>query len=292
MESAPPPESTEYERMESAVESPQIGRRVMRPAAAMLLVGLVVGAVVSPSAMADHALVVMQLKSAPVAHTGEWCKGSGAKTYTKTTLKTIADRPIAGLLTYEAGSTESKFEASDVIRVGEDFLAICDSSWSILRVSDSLPVLSHANRLIAHDDSFVPPEGEDSGFEAIMHDASGSGEDYYVVRESVKTVHATGSYYDAQVLKVHLNKDGSYHVEESCHSEFKFEGDSKGFEGAVSLRGKDGVLYILGLCEGNYCSETHGKEVGNGRVVVMAREDKPDAPGGCQWKTVRLTLTP
>jgi len=158
MESAPPPESTEYERMESAQESPQIGRRVMRPAAAMLLVGLVVGAVVSPSAMADHALVVMQLKSAPVAHTGEWCKGSGAKTYTKTTLKTIADRPIAGLLTYEAGSTESKFEASDVIRVGEDFLAICDSSWSILRVSDSLPVLSHANRLIAHDDGFVPPE--------------------------------------------------------------------------------------------------------------------------------------
>ena len=158
MESAPPPESTEYERMESALESPQIGRRVMRPAAAMLLVGLVVGVVVSPSAMADHALVVMQLKSAPVAHTGEWCKGSGAKTYTKTTLKTIADRPIAGLLTYEAGSTESKFEASDVIRVGEDFLAICDSSWSILRVSDSLPVLSHANRLIGHDDAFVPPE--------------------------------------------------------------------------------------------------------------------------------------
>ena len=62
-----------------------------------------------------------------------------------------------------------------------------------------------------------------------MHDASGSGEDYYVVRESVKTVHATGSYYDAQILKVHLNKDGTYHVEESCHSEKKFEGDSKGF---------------------------------------------------------------
>ena len=40
-----------------------------------------------------------------------------------------------------------------------------------------------------------------------MHDASGSGEDYYLVRESVKTVHATGSYYDAQILKVRLNKD-------------------------------------------------------------------------------------
>ena len=30
--------------------------------------------------------------------------------------------------------------------------------------------------------------------------------------------------------------------------EKKFEGDSKGFEGAISLRGADGVLYILGLC--------------------------------------------
>ena len=67
---------------------------------------------------------------------------------------------------------------------------------------------------------------------------------------------------------------------------------AKGFEGAVSLRGKDGVLYILGLCEGNFCSEERGKEVGNGRVVVMAREDKADAPGGCEWKTARLTLTP
>ena len=39
-----------------------------------------------------------------------------------------------------------------------------------------------------------------------MHDASGSGEDYYVVRESVKTVHATGSYYDAQILKVRSDR--------------------------------------------------------------------------------------
>ena len=42
-----------------------------------------------------------------------------------------------------------------------------------------------------------------------MHDASGSGEDYYVVRESVKTVHATGSYYDAQILKVRSDRQAS-----------------------------------------------------------------------------------
>ncbi len=42
-----------------------------------------------------------------------------------------------------------------------------------------------------------------------MHDASGSGEDYYLVRESVKTVHATGSYYDAQILKVRSDRQTS-----------------------------------------------------------------------------------
>lgn len=285
--------STDYERMEAALDSPRISRRVLRSGGVLLLLGLSVGAaLIAPEAIADRAMGIIQLKSAPVPHTGEWCMGSGAKTYTKTTLKTIADRPIAGLLTYEAGSTESKFEASDVIRVGESFLSICDSSWSILKVSDSLPVLSHENRLIKHDASFVPPEGEDSGFEAIMHDASGSGEDYYVVRESVPTVHLSGVHYDAQILKVQFNGDGTYRVEESCHSEFKFEGESKGFEGAVSLRGKDGVLYILGLCEGNHCSEAHGKEAGNGRVVVMAREDKAGAPGGCHWRTVRTLELP
>lgn len=229
----------------------------------------------------------------PVVHTGEWCTGSGAATYTKATLKAIVDRTIAGLLTYEVASGESKFEASDVIRVGESFISVCDSSWSILKLSHTLPLLSREHQLIKHDASFTPPDDEDSGFEAIMHDASSSTDDYYVVRESVEHARLSGpgSTFDAQILKVQLHGD-SYHVEEYCHSEFTFEGASKGFEGAVSLRGQDGVLYILGLCEGNYCSEKRGKEVGNGRVVVMAREDKPDAPNGCWWRTVKVLELP
>ena len=116
------------------------------------------------------------------------------------------------------------------------------------------------------------------------------------MRESVKTIHSTGSYYDAQILKVHLNKDGTYHVEESCHSEKKFEGDSKGFEGATSIRGKDGTLYLLGLCEGNHCREgAAGKEAGNGRIVVMAREETKEGDDGqnsCRWKTVTTLELP
>ena len=78
---------------------------------------------------------------------------------------------------------------------------------------------------------------------------------------------------------MHFAKTGSYSVVETCRSEIEFEGDSKGFEGGTSVRGADGVLYLLGLCEGNFCSESRGKEVGNGRVVVMARADDPH--GGC-----------
>lgn len=294
MEASQGGDSAEYTSMER--ESLPAARVWMRNGCLLLTLSAAAVAVVSYNAAFSYSGVADPWDSlkaaAPVVHTGEWCMGSGAAAYTKTTLKAVVDRTIAGLLTYEAASGESKFEASDVIRVGENFISVCDSSWSILKLSQSLPLLSHENRLIKHDASFVPTDGQDSGFEAIMHDASREG-DYYVVRESVEhaKLSGIGSTFDAQILKVQLHGD-TYHVEETCHSEFKFEGQSKGFEGAASLRGKDGVLYILGLCEGNFCSEKRGKEVGNGRVVVMAREDKPDAPNGCLWRTVKVLELP
>ena len=237
-------------------------------------------------------------KGAAIPHTGSWCLGAGAKMYTKTTLKRIADRAIYGMLTYASTVGESKFEASDVTRVGETFYVVCDSSWSILKLDERLPMLSSANKLVdlVPSDVFTPPDEEDSGFEAIMHDASsGAANDFYLVRESIEHEKAAGgTAFEAEILKAHFGDDGSrqYTVEEVCHSEFRFEGDSKGFEGAVSLRGADGVLYILGLCEGNFCSEARGKEVGNGRVVVMKRADDESAPGGCVWKTVTTLELP
>jgi hypothetical protein len=51
--------------------------------------------------------------------------------------------------------------------------------------------------------------------------------------------------------------------------------------------------YILGLCEGNWCSEgSRGKEAGNGRVVVMARADGEGGEEKCVWKTVRVLHLP
>jgi len=253
--------------------------------------------------------LVTTLKAAAVPHTGEWCSGSGAALFSKATLKRVVDQTVSGLLMYNAIGNEKKFEASDVIRLGEFFYVVCDSSWSILKASESLPLLSESNALIHPDvatdvESWVPPD-EESGFEAIVHDMSsfshgGGHEDFYLVRESIKHGENSGSddggskggiYFAAQILKAHVN-GGSWALVEACSTEFTFEGDSKGFEGAISLRGKDGVLYMLALCEGNYCEETRGKQAGNGRVVVMAREPDTKAVGGCLWKTKRVINLP
>jgi len=249
------------------------------------------------------------------------------KMFTKQTLKeAVASKSVAGLLQSHELKGERKFETSDVITLGDYFYAICDSSWSILRVHKSLPSLSDQNSHIGNPQE-GPFDGE-SGFEGIFHDKT--SDTMYLVRESVdisgkdyavdadddddgdrrrlglppNTDHPA---YHAIFLQIAFD-DGSgfgltdtmstdtteYTVVEECPSEIKFDGDSKGFEGATSLRGKDGVLYVLGLCEGNYCAEgKKGQDYGHGRVVIMAKEDSGGPKGnGCYWKTIKTLEVP
>jgi len=81
-----------------------------------------------------------------------------------------------------------------------------------------------------------------------------------------------------------------YEVVEACSSEFVFEGDSKGFEGAVGIRDLNNELVVLGLCEGNHCSESRKFDKGNGRLVAMNRTTLGD--GSCQWSTIRTVHIP
>ena len=263
--------------------------------------------------------------------------------YTKRTLKALHDAPVGALLSYEALLGERKFEASDVISYGDHYYVVCDSSWAILRVHKSMPLLSAANAQIgAPQDGY---EEGDSGFEALVHDAT--SDSIYVVRESVQAAPAGGGgakavstraaraiagedddddaggaaasavswllsggqsaakeapagAYHAMVYQLGfeggLTTATNYSVVDACPSEMEFEGDSKGFEGATSIRGKDGTLYLLGLCEGNHCREgAAGKEAGNGRIVVMAREETKEGDDGqnsCRWKTVTTLELP
>ena len=263
--------------------------------------------------------------------------------YTKRTLKALHDAPVGALLSYEALLGERKFEASDVISYGDHYYVVCDSSWAILRVHKSMPLLSAANAQIgAPQDGY---EEGDSGFEALVHDAT--SDSIYVVRESVQAApagaggakavstraaraiagedddddaggaaasavswllsggqsaakEAPAGAYHAMVYQLGfeggLTTATNYSVVDACPSEMEFEGDSKGFEGATSIRGKDGTLYLLGLCEGNHCREgAAGKEAGNGRIVVMAREETKEGDDGqnsCRWKTVTTLELP
>ena len=237
-----------------------------------------------------------------------YCSADRRPRYRDATLKTIHDAPVASLLTYDELKGERKFEASDVIHLGDYFYAICDSSWAVLRIHESQPLRSELNQHVGSP-TMGYAEGE-SGFEGILYDPTASG--LYVVRESVDisgdlvddarrlqglpAVTDDPSYH-AVVMEIVLpppDEDGAdYAVVEACPSEFLFDGDSKGFEGAASLRGADGVLYLLGLCEGNDCvSGDHGKQPGRGKVVVMRHRSSGGPTGGCVWQTVRVLELP
>ena len=118
---------------------------------------------------------------APVSTDLAYCSEPRRPRYRDSTLKTIHDAPVASLLTFEELKGEKKFEASDVIKLGEYFYAICDSSWAILKVHETQPLRSERNFHVGSPQHGYA-EGE-SGFEGIFHDKTQDG--MYVVREAV-----------------------------------------------------------------------------------------------------------
>jgi hypothetical protein len=102
-----------------------------------------------------------------------------------------------------------------------------------------------------------------------------------------------------QVEEIRITGD-DYDVLRTCPSEFEFAGSSKGFEGAVGLKDAHGKLYMLGLCEGNFCDEgKRGRVKGNGEVVIMelvegdtGTQDEIGGKHDCMWKTIRHISIP
>jgi hypothetical protein len=196
-------------------------------------------------------------------------------TYSKHTLHRAYDLPFAALFRDNRG--QKKYEASSVIVVGENAYAVCDSSWSISKFGRNLEPFSPANLQIGDPNR----EQEDSGYEALFYDDG----HFYVVRESVNL----GESYHAVIEKLLLSET-DYKVVQACPSEFEFEGNSKGFEGAVAIRDLNNELVVLGLCEGNYCSEKYKNDTGHGRVIVMKKVEGAD--GTCTWKTIKKINVP
>jgi hypothetical protein len=196
--------------------------------------------------------------------------------YSKRTLKMAYELPFHSLFKDTKG--QKKFEASSVTVKDGFAYAICDSSWSISKFGDELQPFGEKNVQIGDPSR----EEEDSGYEALFID----NDIFYVVRESIQSTDKT---YHAIIEELSLGEE-AYEVVEQCPAEFEFEGDSKGFEGAIAVHDLNGTLTVLGLCEGNYCSESKKDDKGHGMVVAMQKGVSDD--GSCEWKTVTTISIP
>lgn len=205
--------------------------------------------------------------------------------YSIHTAKTAYELPFAAL--FADTRSQTKFEASSITKFEGNYYAICDNSWAISKFSPSLTPFSEDNIMIGDPRR----EEEDSGYEAIFF----RDQVAYVVRESVEHNHATNTTYHAIIEELSITGD-DYTILDQCRSEFTFEGNSKGFEGAFGLNGSDGDYYILGLCEGNHCSEQKDLKFdkGNGRIIVMRKSSAIEDKDGeaCIWITHSIIQVP
>ena len=217
--------------------------------------------------------------------------------YSKRTVKTAYELPFAALFRDDRG--QKKFEASSVTIVDGTVYAVCDSSFAISKFNSALLPFSSDNVQIGSPER----DGDvESGYEAIFH-YEGT---FYVVRESVlhhehisdddpgtegedEAVSDKNHAFHAIIEELVLGDD-DYTIQSQCSSEFEFEGASKGFEGAVGFPDASGEIYILGLCEGNHCSEKRKADAGNGRTVLMKKKIGED--GSCVWETRRKITIP
>eukprot|EP01013_Petalomonas_cantuscygni_P002400 TRINITY_DN12455_c0_g1_i1.p1 TRINITY_DN12455_c0_g1~~TRINITY_DN12455_c0_g1_i1.p1 ORF type:complete len:483 (-),score=92.48 TRINITY_DN12455_c0_g1_i1:270-1661(-) len=247
-------------------------------------------------------------KSKDVASFGpELCD---APDFTKKTLKpAFSPRPFAGLFRNLKG--QRKFEASDVVRVTrhgvEQYFVVFDNLFSIGRVAHSVTIHDDANRLFG-----LP--GADSGYEAIVYD---NLTDHFLVTiealapRRAMTVHlgnpqqtstttdlsegalaltraspSEGPPFFAVVRELVIPVEGDVPVsavQASCPVSYAFSHGNKGFEGMILQRvGRaPGEVYLLALCEGNFCTGgKRGRTSGNGRLVVLRYQDQPQ--GGAQ----------
>lgn len=211
-------------------------------------------------------------------------------TYSQTTLKVAEESTMVSL--FFDPQSNSKFESSDIVVVGNAYYVVYDNLYAIGRISKDLPFRSHRNVLLGNH------TGE-SGYEGIVHDAFTNR--FFVVVEAVKHV---DNKYHALVEEIEMIDDTdkqvtlqtqavvSYRPIESCACEFEFARENKGFEGATLIRLDEDTLFLLGLCEGNFCEGgAKGEQAGNGRIVVM--EKVPAKKGhDCYWKTLRVMELP
>jgi hypothetical protein len=215
-----------------------------------------------------------------------------SKDFVHDTVQILGEQKYAGLLQNPHNAT--KFEASDVALVDGYYYVIYDSLWTIGRMAMNFPFYSSENQLLTTPGH---PVLEESSFEGITYDPQ--NQRLYLVQESLQSTEFLGleeiDTYRATIVDVALPATtgaSSQEFEEgaACKTELSFTGDSKGLEGVAGIM-LNGTFKLLGLCEGNFCSNDHGvkDDPGNGVVVLMT---KSDINGSCVWSTEKRISIP
>jgi hypothetical protein len=104
---------------------------------------------------------------------------------------------------------------------------------------------------------------------------------------------ASNDPYKPYIAKVKVNKKSTdYEVLQRCEVNFTLTHENKGFEGISYVRTLDGENYLLGLCEGNYCTGgRQGRQPGNGRIIVSQLQTS-NGDKGCMWQPVKTIEIP
>ncbi|KAL8431945.1 hypothetical protein Efla_002782 [Eimeria flavescens] len=233
--------------------------------------------------------------------------------YRANTLKLAHEASAFSLLA--GGWPQRKFEASDVVASNKALYFVCDSSFALMKTGFGLQPLAPENLLIGKSERNGKTESQ---WEALWLDEV--SHTFFVMREAVthkadeeeaEVPAETEEEQQLQQLQQQHQHDESRssskpfhaHIEEikvhgadytlqtTCKTvQLLFFGASAFLQGVVGFRGPKGEVYLLGLCEGNFCEGgSKGRTRGNGRMVLMTKETSGKS---CKWKTLRVLELP
>ncbi|MGH4034043.1 hypothetical protein ACQB60_34500 [Actinomycetota bacterium Odt1-20B] len=194
-------------------------------------------------------------------------------------LRLVKEAKIQDLIGDSAGS---RLEASGVLYRDGVFLVVCDNLTSLIRISSELSpkspengVLQVPNRRKAAGRSQSGKGTEAEGYEDLAHDPV--KDRYFTLSEAVP-IKPKG--FRARVQE----HDSRLRLRGSALLDFPLTDANKGMEGLEWVE-RNGVGYLLGLCEGNRCAGgKEGRRPGGGRIQVFRS-------GADQWDctaTIRL----
>ena len=160
-----------------------------------------------------------------------------------------------------------RYEASGVSFVYDKFYVVFDNHRQATRVNMNLTKAELLGKAKKKD-----------GFEGMSYNTITNK--FYSVEESLK-------YKGEWNARLRVMDENFSQTTKKQWLDYDFESDNKGFEGLASFH-RNGITYLLALCEGNDCKAgKKGKRVGGGTIKMFENKKK-------KWKlaqTIRLPKT-